>query len=172
MSQIKAIVGIDVCSCALVLKSSPICLGRDFSLKYRMQLVKTFPDETDGVQVGLDIAGLVPGFREIADGINALIYTGRGDYVNAGLSAAAMVLFAGWAATGEKLGNKALSYSKLADKAHGTASTFNKTTPINSKIMFNDITQGSSKASHSNTQRANCKSRYWQWSSYTNERIR
>lgn len=61
----------------------------------------------DGVQTGLDVVGLIPGVGEIADGLNAAIYTGRGDYTNAALSAAAMIPFAGWAATGGKLGNKA-----------------------------------------------------------------
>lgn len=45
----------------------------------------------DGVQAGLDVAGLVPGFGEIADGINALISLGRGDFAGAALSAASMV---------------------------------------------------------------------------------
>ncbi len=45
----------------------------------------------DGVQAGLDVAGLVPGFGEFADGINALISLGRGDYVGASLSAMSMV---------------------------------------------------------------------------------
>ena len=60
----------------------------------------------DHVQTGLDVAGLVPGVGEIADGINAGIYYARGDYLNAGLSAAAMIPFAGWAATGTKMGIK------------------------------------------------------------------
>ena len=33
----------------------------------------------DGVQAGLDVAGLVPGFGDLADGVNALISLGRGD---------------------------------------------------------------------------------------------
>jgi hypothetical protein len=65
----------------------------------------------DWVQGGLDVVGLVPGFGEVADGINALIYTARGDYVNAGLSAAAMIPFAGWAATGGKFVSKAVKLS-------------------------------------------------------------
>jgi hypothetical protein len=36
-------------------------------------------------------------------------------------------------------------YTNLADKTHKTAATFNKTTSIQSKIMFNDITKGFSK---------------------------
>jgi hypothetical protein len=68
----------------------------------------------------LDIAGLVPGFGEIADGANAAWYTAEGDYKNAALSAAAMIPFAGWAATATKLGmkgNKALKVAKNVDKA-------------------------------------------------------
>jgi hypothetical protein len=64
----------------------------------------------DWTQTGLDVAGLVPGFGELFDGANALIYAGRGDYINTGLSAAAMIPFAGWGATGGKLGRKALKY--------------------------------------------------------------
>ncbi|WP_312313433.1 hypothetical protein [Empedobacter brevis] len=40
----------------------------------------------DGFQIGLDIVGLVPGFGEVADGANGLIYLYRGDYLNASLS--------------------------------------------------------------------------------------
>ncbi len=64
----------------------------------------------NGVQTALDVAGLVPGFGEIADGVNVLIYAGRGDLVNAGLSAAAMIPFLGWGATGGKAVNKVVKY--------------------------------------------------------------
>ncbi|MEL6864455.1 MAG: polymorphic toxin-type HINT domain-containing protein, partial [Bacteroidota bacterium] len=60
----------------------------------------------DWVQTGLDVVGLVPGLGEVADGVNALIYLGRGDYTNAALSAAAMVPLAGTAATATKYLNK------------------------------------------------------------------
>lgn len=50
----------------------------------------------DFVQGGLDIAGLIPGFGEVADGLNAAIYLARGDYGNASLSAASMIPFVGW----------------------------------------------------------------------------
>ncbi len=66
----------------------------------------------DGFQTVLDVAGLVPVVGEVADGINALIYLGRGDYLNASLSAAAMVPIAGWAATGGKLGAKVFKATK------------------------------------------------------------
>nr|WP_247681914.1 hypothetical protein [Paenibacillus sp. Marseille-P2973] len=67
----------------------------------------------DTVQFALDILGLIPAIGEIADGLNALIYLLRKDYVNAGLSLAACIPFAGWAATGGKLWVK---ISKLVNK--------------------------------------------------------
>lgn len=48
----------------------------------------------------LDLVGLIPVVGEVADGVNAGWYAAEGDYVNAALSAAAMVPFVGWAATG------------------------------------------------------------------------
>lgn len=63
----------------------------------------------DVVQFGLDIVGLVPGLGEIADGLNGLISLARGDYAGAALSFAAMIPFAGWAATAGKFGKKALN---------------------------------------------------------------
>lgn len=61
----------------------------------------------EGVQTALDVAGLVPGFGEIADGINAIIYLVNGDYVNASLSMAAMISIGWQLATVGKLGMKA-----------------------------------------------------------------
>jgi hypothetical protein len=61
----------------------------------------------NGLQTVLDVAGLIPGLGEIADGINAGIYAARGDYLNAALSAAAMIPGAGWGATAAKYSNKA-----------------------------------------------------------------
>ena len=49
----------------------------------------------DGVQAGLDIAGLIPGVGEIADGVNALISLGRGDVAGATLSATSMLPIVG-----------------------------------------------------------------------------
>ncbi len=63
----------------------------------------------DVLQTGLDIIGLVPGLGEIADGINGLISLARGDYAGAALSFAAMIPFAGWAATAGKFGRRAVN---------------------------------------------------------------
>ncbi|HLO82157.1 MAG TPA: RHS repeat-associated core domain-containing protein [Chitinophagaceae bacterium] len=71
----------------------------------------------DFFQTSLDLVGMVPVFGEIADGTNAAIYTARGDYVNAGLSAAAMVPFVGNAITGSKLAVKKVQITAKARKA-------------------------------------------------------
>ena len=66
----------------------------------------------DCVQTGLDIVGLIPGFGEAADGINAGIYLLRGDYGSAALSLAAMIPVLGCAATAGKLINKGVKAYK------------------------------------------------------------
>lgn len=72
----------------------------------------------------LDVVGLVPVVGEIADGANAAWYAAEGDYTNAALSAAAMVPFAGWGATGVKLGMKGYKglskTAKVVDKVAKT----------------------------------------------------
>jgi hypothetical protein len=60
----------------------------------------------DGLQIGLDVAGLIPGVGEIADLANAGISALRGDWVGAGLSLASAIPFAGWGATAAKAGRK------------------------------------------------------------------
>jgi hypothetical protein len=56
----------------------------------------------DDLQTTLDVVGLAPVIGEAADGVNAVIYTLRGDLGNAGLSCAAMIPFLGWGATGAR----------------------------------------------------------------------
>ena len=72
----------------------------------------------DGVQIGLDVVGLVPGVGEIADGANGLISLARGDYTGAALSFGAMIPFAGWGATGAKWVRTGV---RLSDEAGGLA---------------------------------------------------
>lgn len=72
----------------------------------------------------LDVVGLVPVVGELADGANAAWYAAEGDYTNAALSAAAMIPFAGWGATGAKLGMKGYkSLSKTAKVVDKVANT-------------------------------------------------
>ena len=60
----------------------------------------------DGIQLGLDILGLIPVVGEVADGVNGIIYTARGDMLNAGLSFGSMIPFVGWGTTGARFAIK------------------------------------------------------------------
>ena len=53
----------------------------------------------------LDAAGIIPGFGEVFDGLNALWYAAEGDKVNAALSAAAMIPLWGYGAMNEQSNN-------------------------------------------------------------------
>ena len=78
----------------------------------------------DDVQLGLDVIGLVPGYGEIADAVNAGIYALRGDYLNANLSMAACIPVVGWAATGGKLAGKMAVKSSTRAFRSFTSSNF------------------------------------------------
>jgi len=56
----------------------------------------------DGIQIGLDVVGLIPGVGEFADLANVGISAARGDWLGASLSLASAIPFAGWFATGAK----------------------------------------------------------------------
>ena len=84
----------------------------------------------DGVQAGLDVAGLVPGVGEIADGVNALISLVRGDVAGATLSATSMLPIVGDAiGKGGKIARAAIKHgdevleaeTKLLGKANNTS---------------------------------------------------
>ncbi len=84
----------------------------------------------DSIQLGLDVVGLIPVFGELADLTNAGISAARGNWVDAGLSLAAVVPFAGIAATGAKLGNKGLNAAK------GLGNPFRGKSPAQIDEMF------------------------------------
>ena len=75
----------------------------------------------------LEVAGLIPVLGEPADGINAVWYEAEGDHLNAGLSAAGMVPFLGWGATGAKLTVKGV---KAADEAADATTTAARSGPV------------------------------------------
>ncbi len=61
----------------------------------------------DIVHGALDIAGFIPVLGAVPDGINALIYVAEGDWVNAGISAFAMIPAIGDGAKAAVMGGKA-----------------------------------------------------------------
>ena len=79
--------------------------------------------DLDKLQLALDLVGLVPGFGEFADGLNALISLSRGNITDAALSAMSMIPIAGLlsaAGKGIKKGKKAFeainTAAKIADE--------------------------------------------------------
>lgn len=72
----------------------------------------------DGIQVGLDVIGLVPVFGEIADVANAGVSLVRGDFVGAGLSLASAIPFVGWFATAGKSGKRVSDLAGATKPAH------------------------------------------------------
>jgi RHS repeat-associated protein len=72
---------------------------------------------SDVGHLALDVVGLVPVVGEAADLANAAWYAAEGDYVNAALSAASAIPFAGYAATGTKLAMKGADAVSGAVKA-------------------------------------------------------
>ncbi|MDI2588769.1 T7SS effector LXG polymorphic toxin [Psychrobacillus sp. NEAU-3TGS] len=101
-------------------------------VEYKQETVQVEkPKENKGLdifQTVLDVAGLVPVIGEAADGLNGVIYSARGDTLNAALSFGAMIPIAGWASTGGKFAKKgseaiadAQSASKATDNVKGGA---------------------------------------------------
>lgn len=67
------------------------------------------------IHTTLDAVGLIPGF-DAADLINAGIYLLEGDYINAGISAAAMIPVVGGVATAAKVANKTEKAVKMIER--------------------------------------------------------
>lgn len=108
---------------------------------------RQFSGQVDDFQNVLDGFGMIPVLGEGFDLLNAGISALRGNYGTAALSLAAVLPFVGNGATAGKWTSKAVEYEKLADGIGTRAyiKEFNGTTAVNTKILFNDITQGGTK---------------------------
>ncbi|CAI8844983.1 Novel toxin 15 [Pseudomonas sp. IT-P2] len=71
----------------------------------------------DGIQLGLDVVGLIPVFGEIADLANAGVSAARGDYVGAGLSLLSAIPFVGYAGTAGKATRYGAKMAETSGKA-------------------------------------------------------
>ena|GEM_PF-3015321 len=71
--------------------------------------VPVAPSSTEALHTVLDILGLIPGLGEASDAVNAIIYASEGNYVDAGISLAAMVPILGSAGTILRLEKKVAS---------------------------------------------------------------
>ena len=70
----------------------------------------------ENIHKALDLLGCVPVYGELADGTNAVLYFAEADYVNAALSAGAMIPVAGYGAAGIKIAKGAGNVEKAAIK--------------------------------------------------------
>ena len=121
-----------------------------YSYCYQNPILYTDPNGkqsvSNWVHGGLDVIGLVPGFGEAADGINAIYYASEGDFVNAGLSAAAMIPLAGYAASAAKFARKAekaVDAIKAADKSMDAIKTIDKAVDVKKAVKkAEDISEG------------------------------
>ncbi|WP_433263647.1 polymorphic toxin-type HINT domain-containing protein [Actinosynnema sp. CS-041913] len=80
----------------------------------------------------LDVAGMIPVVGEVADLANAAWYAAEGNYVDAALSAASAIPFAGYAATAVKAGkyaDKAMDAVQATDNVADAARTASKVDP-------------------------------------------
>jgi hypothetical protein len=83
----------------------------------------------DGIQLGLDIIGLIPVFGEAADIINAGVSLARGDYVGAALSIVAAIPFVGWFGTASKATRRIVSPTDSVKALPTSAPTKNEIKP-------------------------------------------
>lgn len=95
----------------------------------------------------LDVLGMIPAAGEIADGINGGLYLLEGDGVNASISFAGMIPFAGWTATGARTAMKVIKTAK------GAKTVLYATKGADGLISFGNRSQlgkilGSSTAEH------------------------
>lgn len=71
----------------------------------------------DGIQLGLDVFGLIPVVGEAADIANAVVSLARGDYVGAGLSLLSAIPFVGYAGTAGKAARYGTTMVETSGKA-------------------------------------------------------
>ena len=85
------------------------------------------------IHTALDIAGLIPGFGIVPDALNAGFYIIEGDWINAGISAAAMIPILGQGATATKQGIRVSKELIEREGKEGIARAFSAKTPVGSK---------------------------------------
>ncbi|TWR86187.1 hypothetical protein FJD38_21305 [Pseudomonas saxonica] len=71
----------------------------------------------DGIQLGLDVVGLIPVVGEVADIASAAVSVVRGDYVGAGLSLLSAIPFLGYAGTAGKAARYGAKMAEASGKA-------------------------------------------------------
>jgi hypothetical protein len=97
---------------------------------------------SEGGHFTLDALGLIPGFGEIADGANCAWYFGEDKKVDAGLSCAGMVPFAGWGAAGVKFGKWGTKADGFFKKLFGKNAQFPSCARSLARSLARSMAQG------------------------------
>ena len=116
--------------------------------------IRKAADEAFDVHTVLDTVGFVPVVGEPADLVNGLIYAAEKDYINAGISMAAVIPVVGDLGKAGKYGVKAL---KAIDKGGDLAKTFNVASkPLSKKESktFRIVANGIEKVAKENADEA------------------
>jgi RHS repeat-associated protein len=79
--------------------------------------------------MALDVVGLVPGLGEVADLANCGWYAAEGNYVDAALSCASAIPFAGYGATAAKVAKRGADIAEAADTANDVRRTVDNAVP-------------------------------------------
>ena len=83
----------------------------DFTPYYQQGDSFSYEAWLDGFQTSLDVAGIADPFG-IADGVNAVIYAGRGQWADAGISAMGIIPYVGDVAKSSRLASNAVRLTK------------------------------------------------------------
>jgi hypothetical protein len=89
-------------------------VASEVNAAWRAGLEESLLEQLSDPHVLLDAAGQIPGLGEVADGVNGLLYVMEGNWVEAGVSAAAMVPILGNAVAVRR------SLVRAADAVHST----------------------------------------------------
>jgi hypothetical protein len=102
----------------LYANANPLFFIDPFGLEARQG--RGFSGFLDGVQLGLDAAGMAPGLGAFPDGVNAGISLARGNFLDAGLSGIAAIPLVGDVVGGAKIGRKAIKFAEDAARSADT----------------------------------------------------
>jgi hypothetical protein len=124
---------------AMMWQDDPLIADSAANLKKSMEQQQQVWDEKPWFEKWghtiLDVLGLFPVLGEPADAVNAGWYSVEGDWVNAGLSAGALIPFAGAALTGGKLLGKAGHLAELLKMVDRLGNVIDPASPLAKTLL-------------------------------------
>jgi len=124
---------------AMMWQDDPLIADSAANLKKSMEQQKQVWDEKPWFEKWghtiLDVLGLIPVIGEPADAVNAAWYAAEDDWVNAGLSSAALIPFAGAAFTGGKLLGRAGHLAELLRMVDRLGNVIDPASPLAKTLL-------------------------------------